>query len=186
MEYLNEISEVNANNLKMKFNYVFDAFDELIERYSDINEYEEDQETVETDMTANIHPKIVSHFISSIHEVRKNFEKYLCQLPVVGFNSGKYDINLIKREIVLFISENYNDNEIFTIKKNNSYISISTPHLKFLDISNFLAAGCSYSQFLKLMVLNLIKVYSHTNGLILLKNYHFLHFPNPKIFFQKF
>ena len=68
-------------------------------------------------MTANIHPKIVSHFISSINEIRKNFEKYLCQLPVVGFNSGKYDINLIKREIMLYISENYNDNEKFTIKK---------------------------------------------------------------------
>ena len=50
---------------------------------------------------------------------------------------------------MLFISENYKDNEIFTFKKNNSYISISTPHLKFLDISNFLAPGCSYSQFLK-------------------------------------
>ena len=49
----------------------------------------------------------------------------------------------------MFISEAYKDNEIFTIKKNNSCISISTPHLKFLDISNFLAPGCSYSQFLK-------------------------------------
>ena len=120
MEYLNEISEIIANNLKMKFKYVFEAFDELMERYSVINENEEEQETVETDMSANIHPKIVSHFISSINEVRKNFEKYLCQLAVVGFNSGKYDINLIKKEIMLFISENYNDNEIFTIKKNNS------------------------------------------------------------------
>ena len=73
MDYLNKISEVNANNLKMKFNYVFEAFDELMERYSVINENEEDQETVETDMTANIRPKIVSHFISSINEVRKNF-----------------------------------------------------------------------------------------------------------------
>ena len=126
MEYLNE----------MKFKYVFDAFDELIERYSDITEYEEDQDTVERDMTANIHPKIVSHFISSINEVRKNFKKYLCQLSVVRFNSGKYDINLIKRKIMLFISENYNDNEIFTIFT-NSYISISTPHLKFGYIQIF-------------------------------------------------
>ena len=117
MEYLNEISEINANNLKMKFKYVFEAFDELLERYSVINENEEEQETLETDISANTHPKIVSHFISSINEVRKNFEKYLCQLPVLGFNSGKYDINLIKKEIMLFISEKYNDNEIFTIKK---------------------------------------------------------------------
>ena len=146
MEYLNEINEVYANNLKIKYKYVFDALDQLIERYSDTNEYKEDQETNETDMSENIHPKIASHFISSINDIRKKFEIYLCQLPVVGFNSGKYDINLIKREIMLFISENYKDNEILTIKK-NSYISISTPHLKFLVISNFLAPGCSNSQF---------------------------------------
>ena len=42
MEYLNEINEVNANNLKMKYKYVFDALDQLIERYSDTNEYKED------------------------------------------------------------------------------------------------------------------------------------------------
>ena len=149
MEYLNEISELNGNNQRIKYKYVFDGLDQLVQRYSDTNEYEEEQETTETDMSENIHPKIASHFITTINDIRKKFENYLFQLPVVGFNSGKYDINLIKKEILLFISKNYKDNEIFTIKKNNSYISISTPHLKFLDISKFLAPGCSYSQFLK-------------------------------------
>ena len=50
---------------------------------------------------------------------------------------------------MLFITDHYKDNKIFTVKKNKSYISILTPYLKFLDISNFLAPGCSYSQFLK-------------------------------------
>ena len=36
-----------------------------------------------------------------------------------------------------------------TIKKENSYLTIAIPQLKFLDISNYLAAGRSYSQFLK-------------------------------------
>ena len=48
-----------------------------------------------------------------------------------------------------YITYRYNQNEIFTIKKNNSYISIAVPEMKFLDISNYLAAGCSYSKFLK-------------------------------------
>ena len=56
--YLNQISELNANNQKIKYKYVFDALDQLIERYSDTNEYEQNQETTETDMTENIHPKI--------------------------------------------------------------------------------------------------------------------------------
>ena len=185
MEYLNEISEINANNLKMKFKYVFEAFDELLERYSVINENEEEQETLETDISANTHPKIVSHFISSINEVRKNFEKYLCQLPVLGFNSGKYDINLIKKEIMLFISENYNDNEIFTIKKNNSYISISTPHLKFLDISNFLAPGCSYSQFLKAYGSELNKGVFPYEWFDSFEKLSYPSLPQPKDFFSK-
>ena len=57
---------------------------------------------------------------------------------------------------MLFISEKYEDNEIFAIK-NNSCKSISTPHLKFLDISNFLAPGCSYRQILKAYGYELIK-----------------------------
>ena len=37
----------------------------------------------------------------------------------------------------------------FVIKKNNSYTRISTATLKFLDASNYLAAGTSYDSFLK-------------------------------------
>lgn len=36
-----------------------------------------------------------------------------------------------------------------TIKKNNSYTCIANDQFKFLDISNYLAAGTSYSGFLK-------------------------------------
>ena len=48
-----------------------------------------------------------------------------------------------------YIVENYTEQDIHTIKKENLYLSISTPEVKFIDISNYLAAGCSYSQFLK-------------------------------------
>ena len=48
-----------------------------------------------------------------------------------------------------YIVEHYEDQDIHIIKKENSHLSISTPDMKFIDISNYLAAGCSYSQFLK-------------------------------------
>ena len=44
MNYLNQISEVNATNFKLKYHYVFEGFDNLIERYSLTNDYEEDGE----------------------------------------------------------------------------------------------------------------------------------------------
>ena len=41
------------------------------------------------------------------------------------------------------------DTQSFTVKKNNSYLTICTPSLKFLDISHYIAPGYSYTQFLK-------------------------------------
>ena len=68
----------------------------------------------------------------------------LKQFNVCGFNSGKYDLNLIKTELVPKLV-----GEMKTIKKNNNYVCISTPSLKFLDISNFVAAGVSLDKYLK-------------------------------------
>ena len=72
MEYLNEISELNANNKKIKYKYVFDGLDQLVQTYSDTNEYKEEQETTETDMSENIHPKIASHFITTMISERNS------------------------------------------------------------------------------------------------------------------
>ena len=41
------------------------------------------------------------------------------------------------------------DDDGYTIKKGNSYTCISTPKYKFLDITEYLAAGTSYDSFLK-------------------------------------
>ena len=57
----------------------------------------------------------------------KEFDKYLSQIPVIGFNSSKYDLNLVKKQIMLYITAHYQENEIFTIKKNNSYLAIPIP-----------------------------------------------------------
>ena len=56
-----------------------------------------------------------------------------------------------------FVGSNYPEKDIHTIKKGNSYLAISTPQLKFLDISNYLAAGSSYSQFLKAYGCDILK-----------------------------
>ena len=93
--------------------------------------------------------KTKTRFLSTIPNLQQKFELYLSQIPVIGFNSGRYNLNLIKEEIMLYIVSNFPEKDIHTIRKENSYLSISIPQLKFLDISNYLAAGSSYSQFLK-------------------------------------
>ena len=69
---------------------------------------------------------------------------WLHQLPVIGFNSGKNDLNMIKRSFVpLLISNN-----AAVIKRQNTYICLYTDKLKFVDICNYLAPGVSYAKYL--------------------------------------
>ncbi|KAG2867354.1 hypothetical protein PC113_g2009 [Phytophthora cactorum] len=66
------------------------------------------------------------------------------QVPVLGFNSGRYDINLIKNDLFAVIGT---DN-IVSVIKNPSYMCIATSDMKMLDISNYVPAGTSYSKYL--------------------------------------
>ena len=69
---------------------------------------------------------------------------WLHQLPINGFNSGMYDLNMIKRSFVpLLISNN-----AAVIKRQNTYMCLYTDKLKFVDISNYLAHGVSYAKYL--------------------------------------
>ncbi|XP_046574103.1 uncharacterized protein LOC124282180 isoform X1 [Haliotis rubra] len=72
---------------------------------------------------------------------------YCNQLPLLGFNSSKYDLNLWKSKLARALNIIDDDNN-FIIKRNNQYISIVSQRLKILDISNFMPPGVSYDQFL--------------------------------------
>ena len=142
MTYLSEISVSNEEEMIQKYDFILLQLDNLISKYSN---YDIESDRPNEDLTSNIFLQIYK----SLCSIKRELSQYISQLPVIGFNSGRYDINLIKKEIIGYISANYQEVDIYTIKKNNTYLSVSVPDLKFIDISNYLAAGCSYSQFLK-------------------------------------
>ena len=82
-----------------------------------------------------------------VESIYNKFNKYATVLPVLGYNSSRYDLNLIKKHLPKHL--NLVTEADFIVKKANQYTAIATFRFKFLDISNYLAAGCSYSQFLK-------------------------------------
>ena len=139
MSYISEISLYNKEIMTEQYYEVYYHLNELISKYN-INP---------ESSKSNHDTKINSHFFNSLTNIKKDLDRYISQIPVIGFNLGKYELNLIKKYIMTYIVENYEEQDIHTIKKENSYLSISTPDIKFTDISNYLAAGCSYSQFLK-------------------------------------
>ena len=89
--------------------------------------------------------KQISH---PLKELYRQMKTYMSQVPVIGFNSAKYVLNLIKRCLAKYLGI-HQGNNAFVVKRNNTYMCIATESLKFLDMSQFLAPGSSYSSFLK-------------------------------------
>ena len=94
------------------------------------------------------------------------------QVPIIGFNSGRYDVQLFLKYLIPYLHKEFiafttipdgsDNNEIYKrrpefcphqisniIKQGPCYSSISTPNLHFLDISKFLAPGTSYDSMVK-------------------------------------
>lgn len=87
--------------------------------------------------------------LTQLEALKIRFEKYFSEVPVLGFNSARYDLNLIKSKILKCLRMNECKKTGFVVKKTNSYACISNGLFKFLDISQYLSPGSSYVQFLK-------------------------------------
>src|SRR5271157_5966547 len=75
-------------------------------------------------------------------------ENYCSNIPIVGFNTGFYDINLLSD--YGFMQEIYKrDQNPFIIKNGTRYKVIKTKQFMFLDQMNYCAAGTSLRKFIK-------------------------------------
>ncbi|HLX52447.1 MAG TPA: hypothetical protein VKR58_00805, partial [Aquella sp.] len=75
-------------------------------------------------------------------------ENYCSNIPIVGFNTGFYDINLLSN--YGFMKEIYKrDPNPFIIKNGTRYKVIKTKQFTFLDQMNYCAAGTSLLKFIK-------------------------------------
>ena len=78
----------------------------------------------------------------------KRFENWCSVIPVVSFNGSKYDINLMKQYLHQSLN-NYSQKVDFAIKGTNTYMSLKTENLQFLDIRSYSAPNYSYDAFIK-------------------------------------
>ena len=81
-------------------------------------------------------------------DLREHLERYCNVLPIFGFNSAKYDLNLIN-SYLLPILVNERNIEPTVIKKANKFISFKFGDIQLLDIMNFLGGATSLDSFLK-------------------------------------
>ena len=81
-------------------------------------------------------------------DLQEHFGHYCNVLPIFGFNSAKYDNNLITSYLSLLLA-NERDFEPTVIKKANEFVSFKFGDIQLLDIVNFLSGATSLDSFLK-------------------------------------
>ena len=124
------------------------AYESLLPLYADVLEElktrkeawdEEEEEEEEEDGKKTVNP---------CKTLEKQLQTWLRQLPVIGFNSGHYDLNVVKKFFIPYMLKE-NDKTGFVIKRQNTFMCFSTTNLKFLDVTQYLAPGVSYDKYLK-------------------------------------
>ena len=132
MSHLHAVSDAAFESLKPSYESVLNELEARKEAWDDAESEANAEEEEESSKT------------NPFNTLAGELHDWLHQLPVIGFNSGKYDLNMIKRSFVpLLISNN-----AAVIKRQNTFMCLSTTKLKFVDICNYLAPGVSYAKYL--------------------------------------
>ena len=109
-------------------------------------------------------------------DLQQHLERYCNVLPVFGFNSAKYDVNLIK-SYLLPILVNVRNIEHTVIKKANQFISFKFGDIQQLDFMNFLGGATSLDSSWRHTKLQRQKDSFPTIGLITQTNCRIQNFP---------
>ena len=92
----------------------------------------------------NIRTKVGAAFMPDDIEMlpkaqRIKIQEWCDQVPVLGFNSGRYDLNLIREHFAERLSDT--TGKVRVAKNGNKIMFILTNSFRFLDIMNYLKSG---------------------------------------------
>lgn len=151
--YIHEVADASHTIMKDNFRTVVHA---LKEKVDEIKAHEMElealkaMETDENDQQRLDELEVLVYQGKRWHALSLRFDKWLKQLPVIGFNSGRFDLNLVKEYFIPHLLErNPRGKGITPIKKGNTFMAIMMEDVLMLDISNYLAAGTSYDKWIK-------------------------------------
>ena len=110
--------------------------------------FECEDERVEEDDEADMSTQFLQMQKNQLLDLQQHFEQYVNTLPVFGFNSGKYDLILIKSYLLPYLIHE-RDIQPTVIKKANHFVSLKFGDVQILDILNFLGGATSLDFFLE-------------------------------------
>ena len=78
-------------------------------------------------------------------EQQNLINQWRSQVPVVGFNSSRYDLQLIRKYFITHLGQE----NVLSGEKQGRIMYMNTPQFKFLDITNYLSPGITYDKWVK-------------------------------------
>ena len=109
-----------------------------------MKELERREENIREQVRAAFKPEDINMLIKA---QRLKIEEWCNQVPVLGFNSGKYDLNLIRKHFAELVADT--SDRVKVAKNGNKIMFILTKKTSFLDIINYLGPGTSYDKWVK-------------------------------------
>ena len=113
--YLLEISSTVHTELEQSWTPILQQLDPMLSEYKNYNFLNQ------TEMRDHLR----THLIAKIMDLKAKIKSYITQLPVIGFNSDKYDINFIKRHLISTLQKHVDEKqEVKCIKRNNLFDAV--------------------------------------------------------------
>jgi hypothetical protein len=137
-----------SGRLQAQYNNFSSDDEDPEEAYEDEEDEEERDEPEDVSDSFSRPEGIRRRMYSYFEKLKEKFDKYCSTLVILAFNAS-YDLNLIRRDIVRCLVEAEGRHNVFVIKKQSGYLLMQTDHLKLLDITNYLAQGVTYAEFVK-------------------------------------
>ena len=116
------------------------------------NKFEYEDECVEDSEEVDMSTQFLRTQKNQLIDLKQHLERYVKTLPVFGFNSGRYDLKLIKSYLVPYLIRD-KEQETSVIKKAIDFISLEMykfGDVQFLKIMKFVGGTTTPDSFLKI------------------------------------
>ena len=157
VEALEELANKNKTEMLCKIastqeiinSRVIATFEKLNERKSQTtSSFEFESECMEDEEEADMSIQFLQMQKNKLLDMQQLFERYINTLPVFGFKSGRYDLNLIKSYLLHYLVHQ-RDIQPTVIEKGNRFVSFKFGDVQFLDILIFIGGATSLDSFIK-------------------------------------
>ena len=122
--------------IKIKLSSILEQLNHRHSQRERVIDFDDDEYFNDTAEEKELSTQFLQIQKNQLIDLQEHFERYCNTLPVFGFNSAKYDINLIKSNL-LPILVNERQIEPTVIKKADQFVSFKVGDVQLLDNMNF-------------------------------------------------